>query len=190
MSTRKLVLSMQITVDGYIAGPNDTADWLMSGDEEWKDLFQEIDAADTYLLGRKMYPLYSKYWQSVLHNPQSAPYELKFAQVADKSKHIVFTSGDFKPDWNNTVVAHDLAGEIDRLKKEEGKNMIAWGGSGFATSLINHNLVDEYRFEVNPTILAAGKRLFDDVNRRSKLELVSSKTMDSGMIIVRYRPGK
>ena len=122
MSQRKLILSMQITLDGFVAGPNDEADWLMSSDEEWADLYNDLNSADTFLLGRKMYPLYSKYWQSVLHKPDSAPNELKFAKLADKTQHIVFTKGDFNADWKNTRVAHDLPAEVARLKKENGKN--------------------------------------------------------------------
>jgi len=188
MSQRKLILSMQITLDGYVAGPNDEADWLMSSEEEWADLFNDLNAADTFLLGRKMYPLYSNYWQSVLHKPDSDQNECRFAKLADNAQHIVFTNGDFKPDWKNTRVAHDLPGEVTRLKKENGKNIIAWGGANFAASLINLGLVDEYRFELNPTLLARGKALFTNVDHRRKLTLIDSKRLKSGLIIVRYQP--
>ncbi len=190
MSQRKLILSMQITLDGYVAGPNVEADWLMSSDEEWMELYKDLDSADTYLLGRKMYPLYSQYWQSVLQNPASAPNELKFAKLADQSHHIVFTKGDFKPDWKNTRVAHDLAAEVTRLKKENGKNIIAWGGADFASNLIKLHLVDEYRFELNPTILAKGKALFKNLEQQEKLTLIDSKPLQSGLIILRYQPSQ
>ena len=187
MAERKLILSMQVTLDGMIAGPNDEADWLLGGDDEWADLFEELDAADTFLLGRKMYPLYSEYWQSTLRKPGSSPNELKFAKLADKTQHIVFTSGDFKPDWQNTRVARDPSAEVARLKNEDGKNIIAWGGANFARSLIDNGLVDEYRFEINPTILANGKPLFRNIERRRKLALISSKQLKSGLIVLRYR---
>jgi dihydrofolate reductase len=190
MSQRKLILSMQITLDGYVAGPDDEADWLLSSDDEWMDLFNDLNSADTYLLGRKMYPIYSKYWQSVLHKPDSAPNELKFAKLADKTQHIVFTKSDFKPDWKNTRVAHDLAAEVTRLKKENGKNIIAWGGANFASNLIKLDLVDEYRFELNPTILTKGKALFNNIEQQKKLKLIDSKSLKSGLIIVRYQPDK
>jgi dihydrofolate reductase len=188
MSQRKLILSMQITVDGYVAGPNDEADWLISSDDEWADLDKDLNSADTFLLGRKMYPLYSEYWQSVLHNPDSNPNELKFAKLADKSQHIVFTKSDFKPDWKNTRVAHDLPAEVTCLKKENGKNIIAWGGANFASNLIKLDLVDEYRFALNPTILAKGKALFNNLEQRKKLTLIDSKPLKSGLIILRYQP--
>lgn len=188
MSQRKLILSMQVTLDGYVAGPNDEADWLISSDDEWADLYKDLDSADTFLLGRKMYPIYSEYWQSVLHNPDSPPNELKFAKLADKTQHIVFTKGDFKPDWKNTRVAHDLVTEVTRLKKENGKNIIAWGGANFAANLIELNLVDEYRLELNPTLLVEGKALFKNLEHQKKLILIDSKPLKSGLIILRYRP--
>ena len=126
MSQRKLILSMQITLDGFVAGPNDDMDWLIISDDGWTDLDKDLNAADTYLLGRKMYPGYAEYWQSVLRNPGSDPNQLKFAKLAEKTQHIVFTKGDFKPDWKNTRVTHDLPAEVARLKKENGKNIIAW----------------------------------------------------------------
>ena len=187
MSQRKLILSMQVTLDGFVAGPNDEADWLINTGDEWADLFRDIDAADTYLLGRKMYPLYAEYWRSVLHKPDSDPNELRFARVADKSRHIVFTKGTFNPDWENTSVAHDLPAEVARLKKEAGKNIIAWGGANFASNLIRLDLVDEYRFALNPTILTAGKGLFSDLEQRKKLTLVGAKALKSGLTILRYR---
>jgi len=188
MSQRKLILSMQITLDGYVAGPNDEGDWLINSTDEWTDLFNDLDSADTYLLGRKMYPLYSEYWQSVLHKPESDPNELRFARLADKTQHIVFTKGDFKPDWKNTRVAQDLTTEVTRLKKESGKNIIAWGGANFAANLIKLDLVDEYRFALNPTLLTEGKALFDSLEQRKKLVLIDSKPLKSGLIILRYRP--
>jgi dihydrofolate reductase len=123
----------------------------------------------------------------VLTNPNPDPNELKFAQLAEKSRHIVFTKGDFKPDWKNTKVAHDLPAEVARLKKEDGKNIIAWGGAAFAVSLIDLGLVDEYRLGINPTILTKGKALFANLKQRKKLVLISSKTVESDMIIARYR---
>jgi dihydrofolate reductase len=180
---------MQVTLDGYVAGPNDEADWLINSDDAWADLYKDLDSADTFLLGRKMYPIYSEYWQSVLHKPDSPPKELKFAKLADKTQHIVFTKGDFKPDWKNTRVAHDLVTEVTHLKKENGKNIIAWGGANFAANLIELDLVDEYRLELNPIILSKGKSLFKNIQQQKKLTLIDSKPFKSGLILLRYQKG-
>jgi dihydrofolate reductase len=187
MRERKVILSMQMTLDGYVAGPNDEADWLQTSDEEWNDLFKDLEAADTYLLGRKMYPLYSSYWQSVLKNPDSRGADLEFAKLADKTRHIVFTKGDFKPDWKNTKVSHDVKDEIANLKKQPGKNIIAWGGANFASNLINLGVVDEIRIELNPTILTTGKAMFSNVDHRIQLQLIDSRPLKPGLIVLRYK---
>jgi dihydrofolate reductase len=188
MSQRKLILSIQITLDGYVAGPNDEADWLINSDEDWDDLLSTCEEADTFLVGRKMYPGYSEHWQSVLKKPDSDPNELKFATIADRSQHIVFTKGGFEPDWHNTRVAHDLPVEVAKLKTLNGKNIIAWGGANFAFNLIKLGLVDEYRFALNPTILGSGKALFSEEEKRKDLVLIDAKPLRSGLIIVRYQP--
>ena len=113
---------------------------------------------------------------------------MKFAKLAEKTQHIVFTKGDFKPDWKNTRVAHDLPAEVARLKKEDGKNILAWGGANFAANLINLGLVDEYRLALNPNIISGGKLLFKDIDRKQKLTLIDSKPLKSGLTILRYQP--
>jgi dihydrofolate reductase len=178
---------MQITFDGCVSGPNDEADWLIDSDDDWNDLFEHLHDADTYLLGRKMYPLYAEHWQAVLRKKDSAPNELKFARLAEQTHHIVFSRNDFKPGWKNTAVAHDLPAEIQRLKKESGKNIIAWGGADFAANLIRLDLVDEYRFALNPTILGNGKSLFANPGRKN-LVLIDAKPLKSGLVLVSYRP--
>ena len=80
----------------------------------------------------------------------------------------------------------DLPAEVARLKRENGKDIIAWGGANFAANLIDLGLVDEYRFELNPTLLVKGKALFNNLEQRRKLTLIDSKPMESGLIILRY----
>lgn len=187
MSDRKLILSMQITLDGYVASSDDTADWLINASDEWADLFEDLDNADTYLLGRKMYRGYSEYWQTARDNPRADPNERRFAQLADKTEHIVFTRGNFSPDWHNTRVAHDPAATVKQLKQQGGKNIIAWGGANFAANLITLGLVDEFRFQINPTILGDGKSLFANVRQRQHLQLIDTKPLESGLVVLTYR---
>ena len=178
---------MQMTLDGFVAGPNDSMDWMQNSDEEWKEMLSELREVDTYLLGRKMYPGYSQYWQSVLKKPESNPNELEFAKLAEKTEHIVFTRHDFKPDWKNTRVAHDLKNEIARLQEKPGKNIMAWGGANFASNLISLGLLNEIRLVINPVILGDGKWLFKNVNSRNQLHLIESKPMKNGIIMLRYK---
>jgi dihydrofolate reductase len=187
MSNRKVILSMQVTLDGYVAGKNDEADWLLTGDDEWQDLFKELGSVDTYVLGRGMYNVYADYWMSALNDPSAPADNVKFARIAEKTQHIVFTRGDFKPKWKNTRVAHDAAQEIAKLKKQDGQNIIVWGGANFAADLINQGLIDEYRIALNPTFLTEGKSLFKNVKKRNTLKLLNTLPLSSGLVILRYR---
>jgi dihydrofolate reductase len=187
MKKRKVILSMQVTLDGYIAGPHDEMDWIIAEDAEWDEMFKDLQTVDTFLLGGKMYPGYSTYWRSMLIDPSSPEGHRKFAKIADQTHHIVFTKSNFKPDWKNTTVASDASAEIARLQKQEGKNIMAWGGATFARNLITLGLVDEYRITLNPTLLGNGKPLFADLNKRTKLKLVDTRPLPSGMVILWYQ---
>lgn len=187
MSNRKVILSMQITLDGYVAGTNDEMDWISSSDEIWAEMFKDLESVDTYLLGRKMFDGYRDFWTSALNNSSMPADLVKFAGIASKTQHIVFSHNDFDPKWDNTRVAHDPKAEIARLKKQDGKDIMAWGGAGFASELINLGLIDEYRLTVNPVLLGKGKALFGNLKNRSSLKLIGSKQMAPGCIILRYQ---
>jgi dihydrofolate reductase len=189
MKKRKIILAMQMTLDGYIAGPNDEMDWIISSDDEWTEMFKDLKTVDTFLLGRKMYPGYADYWRSML-SPSSPPDFRKYAQLAEQTPHIVFTKTNFKPDWKNTSVASDLGETIKRLQKEEGKDIVAWGGGTLATSLINEGLVDEYRITLNPNLLGGGKLLFSDLHGRRLLKLIDTRPLRAGTIVLRYKSGE
>jgi dihydrofolate reductase len=187
MSNRKVILSMTMTLDGYIAGNNDEMEFLRISDDLWAEMFKDLESVDTFLLGRKMYPGYSGYWRALLNDSSDSSNEAKFARLADKTQHIVFTRGDFKPDWKNTKVAHDPAEEIARLRKQDGKDIIAWGGASFARELIRLGLVDEYRISLSPMLIGEGKSLFSDLKKKNELKLIDSRKLSSGVIILRYR---
>ncbi len=187
MSNRKVVLSMTLTLDGYVAGPNNEMDWLITDDNSlWTEMFKDLENVDTFLLGRKMYPGYAEYWRSAMNSTTMDPNMVKFGKLADNTQHIVFSHSDFKTDWKNTRVAHDPAEEIARLKKQPGKDIFTWGGVGFARELIRLGLVDEYRLSVSPVLIGEGKSLFHDLKKRNSLKLIDARTLSSGIIILRY----
>ena len=188
---RKVILAMQMTLDGFVCGPNDEMDWLIGSDEEWAEMSKDLESVDTCLLGSKMYPGYAAYWRSVLTSTNAHPGEITYAKYAERTPHIVFSkSGSVKADWGNTRVADDPEREIARLRQQPGKNIMAWGGAGFAASLVKLDLIDEYRITLNPTLLGAGKAPFRHIGSRKKLQLIDAKSLKSGNIILRYGSGK
>jgi dihydrofolate reductase len=186
---RKLILKMQVSLDGFIEGAQGDMSWLNTDDpDQWDDLFDMLENVDLLLLGRVMFPEYRDYWKNALTDPKASANEVRYAQYAAKTPHIVFSSRMQNPDWSNsTVVRGHVVGEIKKLKLLPGKDIQVVGGAGLAATVIEGGLVDEYRLIVNPTILGGGKSFFQQQHGRRNLELISVKTLDSGRLILRFK---
>jgi dihydrofolate reductase len=187
MKKRKIKLSIQCSLDGFIEGPDGAMDWFpRDEDDQWEDLFALLPSVDTFLLGGGMYPGYSEYWRSVLTNPSAPKNEVDFARLAEKTQHIVFSKTMKTASWKNTLILKDPK-EVAKLKEQPGKDMVLWGGSRMVSSFMNLGLIDEFRILVNPVILGGGKPLFSDQKERQKLELISTKAYRSGVVVLNYR---
>jgi dihydrofolate reductase len=192
---RKIIAALQVSVDGFIEGPNGEMDWLMTADEEvWREEFEMLDHIDTLILGRKMYPGYAQYWMSVLANPNdplpengsfASKYHIAYAAFADKTPHFVLSKTLDKVAWKNTQIIRQVD-EIRDLKKKRGKDIYAVGGATLVSSLMNLGLIDELQLRVNPIILGGGKALFKDLKQRHSLKLVAAKSLRSGMVNLIY----
>jgi dihydrofolate reductase len=192
---RKIIAALQVSVDGFIEGPNGELDWAMAEDEEtWRDVFAMLESVDTCILGRVMYPLYEQYWLAVLENPTgSLPLsgkpatknEIAYARWADRTPHIVLSKTLDKVAWKTTRIVRDVD-EIRKLKQQPGKDMYVVGGATLVGSLMNAGLIDEVQLMVNPLILGEGKALFKDAKERKSLKLVRTKPLKSGKVSLTY----
>ena len=192
---RKIIAALQVSVDGFIEGPNGEMDWAMMEDEEtWRDVFEMLGHVDTFILGRKMYPGYEQYWLTVLADPGGIlPFsgrvasnnEIAYARLADSRHHIVLSSTLDKVAWKTTRIVRDVE-DIRKMKQQPGKDMYAVGGATLVSSLMNLDLIDELRLMVNPLILGGGMALFKDVKERHSLNLVRVKPLKSGKVSLTY----
>jgi dihydrofolate reductase len=190
---RKLILKVEMSLDGFIEGQKGEMDWFDTDDDEsWKELFRLLSSVDTVLLGRVMYPGYSEYWRTVLSEPKKYPKNhLRYARWAEKTRHIIFSHTMKKADWENTEVnGGDLEKEVGKLKRGRGGALITFGGATFASALVDRGLVDEYQLIVSPVILGGGKALFKDVNQRLRLKLTRTKAFRSGAVLLRYKSAR
>ncbi|HSZ87330.1 MAG TPA: dihydrofolate reductase family protein, partial [Puia sp.] len=162
---RKLKLQVQISVDGFIGGPNGEMDWLTwSWNDDIKNYVTELtDSVDTILLGRKMAGGFIGHWSNVLANPADESYPFA-KKMIDKPK-VVFTKTLDKSEWENTTLAKgELADEIKKLKSHPGKDIIVYGGAGFDSSLIKEKLVDEFHLFLNPAVIGEGLPIFKNIS--------------------------
>jgi dihydrofolate reductase len=181
---RKLVLSMGVSLDGLVARPGrfGAGGWGLPPDDlalkqrklEW------FATVDLHLMGRATYEEMAEFWP-VSDDAYAAP--------MNEIPKVVFSKTLERADWADTRIARgDLATEISALKRESGKEMLAWGGAAFAQSLSRLGLVDEYRLVLQPVALGDGLPLFKDLAAPLRLELVDAQTYSTGAALHVYRP--
>jgi dihydrofolate reductase len=183
---RKLKLQVQISVDGYICGPNDEMDWMTWNlDRKLIDYISTLtDSSDNILLGRKMAGGFINYWSGVVANPGSP--EHAFGKKMIDTPKVVFTKTMTTTDWPNTTLATgDLAEEIVKLKNQPGKDIIMYGGASFDAAVIGAGLIDEMHLFVNPVAVGQGKAIFKG---RTNLELVQALPFSCGIVVHVYKP--
>ena len=181
---RKLKLQMQITVDGYVAGPEGQLDWMtFTWDEQLiKFVTALTDSSDTILMGRKMTNEFVSYWENVLNKPDSPEYS--FAEKMVNYPKIVFTKTQKTIPGKNVIVENgDLVTAVNKLKSQPGKDIVVYGGAGFVSSLLDNNLIDELYLFTNPVAIGEGMRIFK--SRRS-LQLVDSTRYDNWIVVNKY----
>jgi dihydrofolate reductase len=184
---RKLKLQMQMSLDGYVARPNGELDWMqMNMDDELVEFMNSlIDSSDTILLGRKMTDEFVSYWENAVNNKPEA----KFAKKMVDTPKVVFTKTLDKVAGKNISLAKgNLAEEIANLKKQNGKDIIVYGGAGFVSSLIKEGLIDEYHLWVNPTAIGNGMTIFKSLGRTQKFSVIESKLYSCGITVLSYKP--
>ncbi|NLR58337.1 dihydrofolate reductase [Chitinophaga polysaccharea] len=185
---RKLKLQMQMTIDGFVAGPNGEQDWVwLAGPDEvgFQKIIELAESSDTILLGRKMTREFIDHWEDMVDHQPDHPAQ-PLAQLIVNMRKITFSHTETDITGRNLEVENgDLATAIKALKKEPGKDILVYGGAGFVTSLIDHDLVDEYFIISNPVAIGSGLTIFKE---RKVLKLESSLPFKNGKVLNKYLP--
>ena len=191
---RKLKLQIQMTIDGFVAGPNGENDWVFIPGKQDPEALQKSIAfgtelaagCDTLLIGRKLAASgFCNYWENVADNQPDNPWNT-YAKLLTGLHKIAFSSTEITlPGRNLEVENGDLATEVQALKEQPGKDILVYGGAGFVSSLVSLNLIDEYYLIVNPIAIGSGLSIFKE---RKVLELESSVALKSGKIVNKYVP--
>ena len=182
---RKMIFFMLTTLDGFYEGPNKEIDWH-NVDEEFNEFaIEQLNSVDVLLFGRVTYELMASYWPT----PAATTNDPIVADKMNSLPKIVFSKTLSSVEWQNTrLVKENIAEEISKLKQQPGKDLIIFGSSDLAVTLIQHGLIDEYRIMVNPVVLGNGKSLFKGINHKLNLKLLKTKTFRSGNVLLYYQP--
>ena len=175
----KLTVTSFITLDNVVQDPHLWSGAFQSPDADKLNLDVLLEA-DALLLGRVTYEGFAAAWPAITDE----------AGFADKMngmpKYVVSTTLE-RPEWNNTTVVNgDVAGEVSKLKQQAG-DLLVTGSPTLIRTLMEHDLVDEYRLMVFPIVLGTGKRLFGDGSKLSTLRLVDAKPVGpDGVVVLTY----
>jgi dihydrofolate reductase len=186
---RRLFVSMILSLDGYIEGPERELDWFQDGDPQFEQYCDEmLDSVGLALYGRRSYELMLEYWPNAETNPRS-PADLAFARKMNALPKIVLSRTLERAEWNNTRIVGDRVGEtLSELKRTPGKPIVAWAGAGLVATLAQLGLVDEYRLIVHPVLLGKGTPLFHGIESRQRLRLTRTTQLGRDLVVLCYEP--
>jgi len=175
---RKLIESSFVSLDGYVNAEKLAPYWSA---ENKAYAMAELEDFDAFLFGRTTYELFASRWSQV----QGDPY---MDRINRMPKHLASTR--LKPSeliWNASLLSGPVPNAVLRLKEQPGKNIIKYGTGELDRTLIEHRLVDEFRFSIFPIVLGQGKRLFEGYSVPGlSLDLLETKTFANGIVRVRY----
>jgi dihydrofolate reductase len=184
---RKLVLSIHMSLDGFVGGPKGEINWIKV-DEELFDFISPItDEADTAIYGRVTYQMMESYWPTAADKPTATKHDKEHSRWYSNVTKIVLSRTIHESDKRNTIIVSDnIVQRINAIKKEQGKNILMLGSPSAAQILMQQDLIDEYWLFINPIILGNGIPFFTKLKDSIQLKLAETKIFSSGVIGVRY----
>ena len=186
--TRKIILDLAVTLDGFIEGPNGEIDWILSDDAmDSGDILSEILVGiDAIFYGRVSYELWGDY-----QPPENASEKLKAAyRLLHSKQKYVFSTTLKQDDIDAIIVDSDIEKAVGEILGQPGGNIWLYGGSKLITAFINLGLIDVYRLAVHPVILGEGKPLFKEIKKKVKLKNTKATIGKSGVILLSYEADK
>ena len=184
---RNLIFFMHTSLDGFVAGLKGELDWANIDDELFDFVATMTDTADTALYGRVTYEMMQSYWPKAGEQPNATKHDKEHSAWYNKVSKVVLSKTISEKGLDNTtIISGQLTDNINKIKKQDGKNILIFGSPGASRSLLNEGLIDEFWLFVNPIILGQGMPLFKDITGTTKLKLVDSKTFACGVIALHY----
>ncbi len=179
---RKLIAAINMTLDGFCDHT------VLLPDEEIHQHYTELlSDADAILYGRVTYQL-MEYWQTLVKNPSGEKSMDDFAMAIDKIPKIVFSHKLKNAEWDSAKLSNQsIEEEVLELKQQSGKDILV-GSRSLIIQLMKLNLIEEYQLCVHPVVAGSGLPLFENINDRTILKLIKTKTFSGGAVTLYYEP--
>jgi dihydrofolate reductase len=184
---RKIILYVNLTFDGFLAGPQGELDWMLPDPGMNLELSEALRAqVDTMLLGRNAYLGFEQNFQAEATDPASPPELVDFARWMLDTPKMVLSRTLTEVSEVSRLATGTLPDEVAALKSAPGKDIVVFGGVGIVQELVRLGLVDEYWIKLYPVAIGDGKPLFTDATSRANLTLTQSQAYESGILALRY----
>jgi dihydrofolate reductase len=171
---RKVTYGGAISLDGFLAGPNEEIDWLRYSDDVAEIMKESFRGVDAMLMGRKTFD----FAQRMGGGPP----------MKGVTTYVFSRTMTEMPDGaDGELVSEDVADFVRRIKGEEGGDILVMGGGEIGNALIDAGLVDEIGFSIQPVLLGSGIPAFRELSRRVELELIEARPIKPGCVLVRYQ---
>jgi dihydrofolate reductase len=185
---RKVIFSINITLDGFFEGPHRELDWAIADDDLHNYYARLLKNASIILFGRVTYELMASYWPTVSNDPSIPEGVINFANALNPLPKMVFSNTLQHVGWNTTVLKAVVPDEIKKMKTEPGGDIILGGGAVIGQSFFHYGLVDEIQLMVHPVVIGAGRGLFQGIDNGMKLKYLRSQILQSGAVALCYQP--
>ncbi len=183
---RRIIVSMNVTLDGFIAGSDGGLDWqFQNWTSDMAELMgDQLSKTGALLLGKNTYSAMANYWPAI-GNCLSLPRDdIAFAAMMNSCPKIVCSNSLTTLNWNNSrLIKGNARGEIFKLKQQPGKDILIYGSGRLVASLTRWGLIDEYRLWIYPVSIGWGIPLFAT---KLKLKLMGLRQFSSGVVVLNY----
>ncbi|WP_215454905.1 dihydrofolate reductase family protein [Streptomyces sp. ATCC 21386] len=183
---RSVTYSMNVSLDGYIVGPDGGFDWSEPEPEVFRFWIDEIRDVGVHLMGRRLYET-MLYWETAEQDPALGDAEREWTALWNPLPKVVFSTTLSAVEGHARLASGGVAEEIERLRAEPGDGDIAIGGATLAAQAAEAGLIDEYRAIVYPVLVGGGIPFFPRDERRVNLELVETRPIATKVVYLRHR---
>lgn len=184
---RNIISFMHISLDGFVAGPKGEMDWIKINDEIFGYVGNRIGKCDTSMYGRVTFDMMENYWPTAPDKPNASSHDIRHSQWYSKVHKLVL-SRSLKSEGlvNTTVISDNLSGNINKIKQQEGSEILLFGSPTATHALMQLDLIDGYWLFVNPIIIGKGIPLFSDGKQKTALQLVNTNQFECGVTELSY----
>ncbi len=184
----KITSSIFITLDGFAASKDHNISWFPVNQEFFDYAGILTDNSDTAIYGRKTFEMMDQYWPTAAQEPDAGEHEIQHGNWYNAARKIVFSNSLSKDDRADLLILDNSSvKEIREIKKYNSKDMVIFGSPTIVNLLTNLDLIDEYYIFVAPIILGDGIPLFEKIQKTKNLELLESKQLETGVMMLHYK---